>query len=46
MATKAFRNKQKTKFLKNYKEIKTIYTTCEAVNIPRRTVYQWLKTFD
>jgi len=43
MATKAFRNKQKTKFLKNYKEIKTIYTTCEAVNIPRRTVYQWLK---
>ena len=43
MATKAFRNQQKSKFLKKFKEIKTIYTTCEAVGLPRRTVYQWLK---
>ena len=43
MATKYFRNQQKSKFLKKFKEIKTIYTTCEAVAIPRRTVYQWLK---
>ena len=43
MATKYFRNQQKSKFLKKFKEIKTIYTTCEAVAILRRTVYQWLK---
>ena len=43
MATEAFRNKQKSRFLKKFKEIKTVYSTCEAVGIPRRTVYQWLK---
>jgi|TARA_R100000781_G_scaffold69481_1_gene43714 hypothetical protein len=43
MATEAFRNRQKTKFLKTFKEIKTVYSTCEAIGIPRRTIYTWLK---
>ena len=43
MATEAFRNRQKARFLKKFKEIKTIYSTCEAIGLPRRTVYLWLK---
>ena len=36
-------NKKKEKFLEKFKEIKTVYTTCQVVNVPRRTLYNWLK---
>ena len=35
--------KKKERFLEKFKEIKTVYTACQSIKLPRRTLYNWLK---